>query len=109
MRTLWRLLLRGRGKSWISELDLYRWRDRFNRDGLTNALRMELRDLLTPRVSLREPYHLGSDEEEGQEAAELKDLVEWEIVLSTENVHDCYRQSRIDPVTETSLTQAPIS
>ncbi|WP_223592804.1 anti-phage defense-associated sirtuin Dsr1 [Pseudomonas sp. A-R-19] len=87
MRTLWRLLLRGRGKTWIRELDLYRWRDRFLHDGLTNALRMELRDLLTPRVSLREPYRVGVEEDEGQEPERLKDLVEWEIVLSTENVH----------------------
>jgi hypothetical protein len=87
MRTLWRLLLRGRGKSWIRELDLYRWQDRFNRDGLTNALRLELRDLLTPRVSLREPYRVGAEEDEGHEPQRLKDLVEWEIVLSTENVH----------------------
>ena len=87
MRTLWRLLLRGRSKSWIRELDLYRWRDRFSRDGLTNTLRMELRDLLTPRVSLREPYRLGADEGEGGEPQRLKDLVEWEIVLSTEHVH----------------------
>jgi hypothetical protein len=96
MRTLWRLLLRGRGKSWNLELDLYRWRERFNRDGLTNALRQELRDLLTPRVSLREPYRFGAGGDEGREPARLKDLVEWEIVLSTEHVHSSLKDLSCD-------------
>ena len=57
MRTLWRLLLTGRVKSpGDADFDLYRWRGRFKRDGLTTTLRMELRELLTPRVSMREPF-----------------------------------------------------
>lgn len=54
--TLWRLLLTGRVKSWLRDFDLYRWRDRFKRDGLTASLRLELRETLTPLVSLREPF-----------------------------------------------------
>src|SRR5690554_1665597 len=56
MRTLWRLLLTGRVKSRIHEFDFYRWRDRFQRDGLTTTLRLELRQMLMPCVSLREPF-----------------------------------------------------
>ncbi|MFJ3368201.1 hypothetical protein [Pseudomonas sp. NPDC086251] len=76
MRTLWRLLLGGRVKVGPRALDLYRWRNRFNRDGLTSSLRLELRDLLSPRVSLRAPYG-SSDEFEGQEQQRLRDLVGW--------------------------------
>jgi hypothetical protein len=36
MRTLWRLLLTGRVKSWLRDFDLYRWCERFKRDGLTD-------------------------------------------------------------------------
>jgi hypothetical protein len=36
MRTLWRLLLTGRVKSWVRDHDLYRWCERFKRDGLTD-------------------------------------------------------------------------
>jgi len=35
IQTLWRLLLTGRVKSSWLELDLYRWKDRLTRDGLT--------------------------------------------------------------------------
>ena len=50
MRTLWRLLLTRRIKSSPHDIDLNRWKDRFKRDGLTPALRLELREILTPRV-----------------------------------------------------------
>jgi SIR2-like domain len=91
MRTLWRLLLTGRVKSWLRDFDLYRWRDRFNRDGLTTSLRLELRETLTPRVSLREPFRLETEEGESREPERIKELVEWEIVLSTEHVHSSLR------------------
>jgi len=91
MRTLWRLLLTGRVKSWLRDFDLYRWRARFKRDGLTATLRLELRETLTPRVSLREPFHWPAEEGESREPERIKDLVEWEIVLSTDHVHSSLR------------------
>lgn len=87
MRTLWRLLLTGRVKSWLNDLDLYRWHDRFKRDGLTATLRLDLRAALTPRVSLRESFRLPEDHQKDTEPARVKDLVDWEIVLSTDHVH----------------------
>lgn len=87
MRTLWRLLLTGRVKSWVRDFDLYRWRDRFKRDGLTTTLRLELRETLTPRVSLREPFHWPAEGADSREPERIKDLVEWEIVLSSDHVH----------------------
>jgi len=91
MRTLWRLLLTGRVKSWLRDFDLYRWRDRFKRDGLTATLRLELREMLTPRVSLREPFRWHAEDGEAREPERIKDLVEWEIVLSTDHVHSSLR------------------
>ncbi|WP_199221450.1 anti-phage defense-associated sirtuin Dsr1 [Desulfonatronum sp. SC1] len=91
MRTLWRLLLTGRVKSWLRDYNLYRWRDRFKRDGLTATLRLELREMLTPRVSLREPFSWPDDDRESPEPSQIKDLVEWEIVLSTDHVHSRMR------------------
>ena len=87
MRTLWHLLLTGRVKSWLRDFDVYRWRGRFKRDGLTATLRLELRKTLTPRVSLREPFHWPAEEGERREPERMEDLVEWEIVLSTDHVH----------------------
>lgn len=87
MRTLWRLLLTGRVKSWQRDYDLYLWRGRFRRDGLTAALRLELRETLMPRVALREAVRWMEEGWEEAEPARIKDLVEWEIVLSADNVH----------------------
>lgn len=91
MRTLWRLLLTGRVKSWIRDFDLYRWRDRFKRDGLTTTLRLELRETLAPRVSLRQPFRWPTEDDESREPTRIKELVEWEIVLSTDHVHSSLR------------------
>ena len=98
MRTLWRIVLTKRVKSWTSDLDLDHWRERFIRDGLTTTLRMELREKLTPRIFLGEPFGWPTDEafadlvdendhDEGSEPEGITDLVNWEIVLSTSHVH----------------------
>ena len=87
MRTLWRLLLTRRvlfdpngGRSTA----LHFWKDRFKRDGLTTTLRLELRECLTPRVSLSPA--IGNIDSEPER---IKDLVGWEIVLFADNVlHD---------------------
>ena len=92
MRTLWRLLLTGRVKSSLRDFDLHRWRDRFKRDGLTATLRLELRELLTPRVLLREPFRWLAQDGEAHKPERIKDLVEWEIVLSTDHVHPNLRE-----------------
>ena len=91
MRTLWRLLLTGRVKSWLRDFNLYRWSDRFKRDGLTAALRLDLRKILTPRITLREPFRSSAEEGESSELERIKDLVEWEIVLSADHVHSSLR------------------
>ena len=92
MRTLWRLLLTGRVKSSMHDFDLYRWRDHFKRDGLTAPLRLELRQMLAPRISLREPFRWPVEEGESREPQRIKDLVESEIVLSTDHVHSGLRE-----------------
>jgi hypothetical protein len=91
MRTLWRLLLTRRVKLWIRDFGLYRWRDLLKRDGLTTTLRLELRETLTPRVSLREPFRWPPEKGENREPDRIKELVEWEIVLSTDHVHSSLR------------------
>ena len=93
MRTLWGLVLGDRVKRFGSDLDLHRWRGRFARDGLTTTLRLELRDLLSPRVSLRAPFEWPVDEDEGEEeTGSMRQLVEWEIVLSAKHVHGDIRE-----------------
>lgn len=91
MRTLWRVVLTGRLKSYTRRFDLYGWLGRFKHDGLTTTLRLELREILTPRVTLREPFRWNEDRDESGDPARIKDLVEWEIVLSADHVHSTLR------------------
>lgn len=87
MRTLWRLLLTGRVKTWKSNFDLYRWNDRFRRDGLTATLRLDLRETLTPRISIREPFRFTRKGEDSEKSTRIRDLVECEVLLSAGHVH----------------------
>lgn len=90
MRTLWRLLLTGRVKikelAHSSHLGIHGWLNRFNRDGLTTTLRLELRDMLKPYVILREQINW-PDDKDIEEPERIRDLVDWEIVLSSAHVH----------------------
>lgn len=90
MRTLWRLLLSGRVKSPWREADLYGWQRRLKHEGLTVTLRLELRELLSPRVHLREPFSWGQEPEHG-EPMQIKQLVDWELVLAADHVHSTLR------------------
>ena len=56
MRKLWRLFLAGRVKSFSRGTDFYYWLRRIKSDGSTPSLRLELRELLAPRINLRAPF-----------------------------------------------------
>jgi hypothetical protein len=92
MRTLWRLLLSGRVKSPWQDPDLYRWKGRLKREGLTATLRLELRELLAPRVALKKPVRLfGNDSSSPDEPTRIKQLVDWELALTSNHVHSALR------------------
>ena len=87
MRILWGLFLAGRIKMPHQDADLYRWRGRFEREGLTTTLRLELCAILTPKVSLRPPFPWPLDDDEDEEPRRIHQLVDWDIVLTADNVH----------------------
>jgi len=88
MRTLWRLLLTGRVKSPGHHMDLYHWKNRFRRDGLTATLRLELRKLLEPKIVLRKPFRWGDEYRDQTNAPQrLRQIVDWELVLTVDHVH----------------------
>lgn len=91
MRTLWRLLHSGRVKSPWRKLDLYRWKSLVKREGLTATLRLELRELLSPKVRLSKPYSWGKELQSADEPARLRQLVEWELVLGADHVRSALR------------------
>lgn len=63
------------------------WLDRMARDGITPSLRMELRESLAPCVTLREPFRWEEDSANRPEPSDIRDLVEWELVLASDHVH----------------------
>lgn len=92
MRTLWRLLLSGRVKSPWHDLDLYRWKGRLKREGLTTTLRLELRELLAPKVVLKKRFRWSEDDSNStDEPTRIKQLVDWELVLTADHVHSALR------------------
>ncbi|MDF2408128.1 hypothetical protein GWQ29_01560 [Aeromonas sp. 2HA2] len=88
MRTLWRLLLNSRVKSPQIDPDVYRWQNRFKLEGLTTMLRLELRELLEPKVVLKRPFHWGDNDSNcDDEPRRIKQLVNWELELAATHVH----------------------
>ena len=83
---VWRLLLSNQVKTSRNDLNLYRWTNSFEREGLTTMLRLELRELLGPRVKLKEPYHPLDDRAEAEPPKHLKQIIDWELVLATDHV-----------------------
>jgi hypothetical protein len=93
MSTLWGLMLAGRLRSYATHSNLYDWRERFKHNGLTPTLRVQLRDLLGPRVRLREPFltRAGHGQDTTGAAIRVKDLVDWEVVLGVDHVHSALK------------------
>lgn len=87
MRTLWRLFLCGRMKSQRSDLRIFRWKERLKDEKVTSIARLELREILSPRISLRKPLNVWKGVTDGGRAAQLRRIVDWELVLATDSVH----------------------
>ncbi|MDX9834376.1 MAG: anti-phage defense-associated sirtuin Dsr1 [Desulfobulbus sp.] len=91
MRTLWRLLLSDRVQTSGQDFNLFRWSARFKDEGLTTSARLELREILMPRVSLREPFRWSPDEDDNHEPQRIRDLVEWGIVSYPDHAYSSLR------------------
>lgn len=90
MRTLWRLLLSGRVKSTWNHPDLYRWKKRLAHEGLTATLRVQLRELLAPRVLLRKPFRSSEEPTSFEVRTRLRQLVDWELALASDHVRAAF-------------------
>jgi len=88
MSIFWRLLLSGRVKPRWNTLNLHQWLDRLKCEGLNTILRLELRELLSPKVRLNQPYRWSNNDlEMADEPSCIKQLVDWELVLAVDGVH----------------------
>ena len=77
--------------------DLYDWQMRFNQEGMSLDLRLELLELLKPYVTFKPPFRMLSLDQTGEPTssnARIKDIVDWEIVLGSSDVHDVMKALR---------------
>ncbi len=86
MRKIWSLLLSGRVRSLARSTDLYAWKIRFKREGLSASTRLALRELLSPKVEIRAPHRWPGYSEREVDSDSLLSIVECEVVLNSEHV-----------------------
>lgn len=91
MLTLWRMLLTKRVKFSSRDNALYRWLGRLKRETLTTTLRLELREILAPKLVLNKPLRWGEEEASGVEPTRLRQIVDWELVLAADHIHSALR------------------
>lgn len=94
MRTLWRLMIAGRVRSPVQRLDIYSWKSALRANGLTSTLRIELRRLLAPQVRLRDPIRREGELGVDVEPTRMRHLVDWELVLASDNVGTALEELR---------------
>ena len=92
MRKLWGLLLSKRVKSSSHGLTLYRWLERLKQEGLSTMLRLELREVLAPKVTLKKLFLWQDKSVSTDEASRLRQLVDWELVLTADYVDPALRE-----------------
>ncbi len=88
MHKYWQLLLAGRIDSSQNKFELYLWVTQFQQSGLTVALKMKLRELLSPKVSLRKFIHTRNE----IDSPAADSLIDWELRLTSDHVHSALEE-----------------
>ncbi len=91
-KVLWNLLLSNRVQSSNNQLDFHNWQERLEQNGMTTTSRLELRELLSPKVTFKSPFRWNEDDSANEPSPPLfmRDIVDYEIVLNTDipRTHD---------------------
>lgn len=74
MMRLWKMLLAGRVHTALNDTRLYNWIDRVKQHGFNTLLKLELRELLAPKISIKKPYSLSTRR------------YDWELKLTSDNL-----------------------
>jgi hypothetical protein len=89
MRKLWGLVLSGRVFNPCIANSLWDWRDRFGEHGLTLSLRLRLREFLSPRVQLREPFPLSPELRVGSKTDSINEIASCDVFTAASGVSSC--------------------
>lgn len=87
IKIVWNMLRSGRLKTASESFDLFQWKQNLKVLGVMSpSLRMELRDLLAPKLRVKKPYPFGDDDVPDGDISELHKEFEFELVLNSKNV-----------------------
>lgn len=86
LRKLWGVVLCGRLKGSGPGMDMFRWSRRFERDGLTAPIRIELREMLAPKIAIRPRYPWSRMRPRDAGNAPIENVPEIELVLTARDV-----------------------
>lgn len=85
MRTLWRLALAGKFQTPGHDFKFSRWKEALKAEGLTPSIRLQMRELLSPRISIRQAFRW-REEAGASDNENIKAKIRWELVLSADHV-----------------------
>lgn len=84
MEKLWRLMLAGRVQR-HADFNVGGWRGQVKEHGLTLPARLELREVLKPRIRFRKSFRVPEGPRPSDEPTAIEDLVDWDIVLGADH------------------------
>lgn len=85
MNVLWRVILAGHVKARVDTSNIYGWLDDLQADGLSPSLRLELRELLKPKLVLKEPFRKFIWDDTEERLPRIRDLVDWDLELASDH------------------------
>ena len=85
MRTVWELILSNRCRPRTPFLNFYEWQDAFNKNGLSDSLRIHLQELLTPYIKIIDIQNRQPDN--SNQAQYVRDIFYCSVELSS---HDFF-------------------
>lgn len=93
IEVLWRVILAGHVKTRDQPHRIYTWIEDLKAHGLTPSLRLELRELLAPKLVLKEPFRKFIEDESTERSPSIRDLADWDLELAAD-----YTRSTINDV-----------
>tara|TARA_R110002072_G_C7961852_1_gene533986 strand:+ start:264 stop:3863 length:3600 start_codon:yes stop_codon:yes gene_type:complete len=100
MYKYWYLLLTGRIDSSKNKDETFKWIEQFKQNGLTITLKLKLRELLSPKISLKKSIYIENEMVDFDQDS----VIRWELKLSCENVRYIRELSK-DPNWKDALLQ----
>jgi len=83
MLVIWSLVLAGYCEQSSYTRNLYSWSDTYKYNGITTALKKDIREILSPKIQFKKPYTFRANEQK----TGLKSIIDWDIVLSNSHIH----------------------